>query len=57
MATATNGVTNQIVRNSGLDEKVWPSIASLHGHDAAVALAMLGSWKGRTENALSTASR
>ena len=31
MATATNGVTNQIVRNNGLDEKVWPSIASLQG--------------------------
>ncbi len=57
MATTTNEVTNQIVRNSDLNKKVRPEIASLHGHDAAVAAAMLGSRAGRTGNTLSTASR
>ena len=57
MATTTKEVTNQIVRNSDLNKKVRPEIASLHGHDAAVAAAMLGSRAGRTGNTLSTASR
>lgn len=57
MAAETNKVTHQGTWNNGLNQNAESSIASLHGHDAAVAAAMLGSRSGRTGNMLSTASR